>query len=385
MMTINLGNGFMDVIRGHDVVTGWMGHGKKMGLPNGRYSFEWRQQPPISDVYSLLVKCGCTQDQVMDSLIARYLPFKFFRVGHLSKMELVYGFIGPRGSGKTAGAVGVIVLDYLLDGFKCWSNVPISVRVCYKDAERIYASEPLEKLNLMKLNEDFRNGVVLVDECNMEVAEATRSMSSANLGFSYALQQIRKRHLHVIWTAQSERWVDNRLRWQTDFYISCRDAFLKHSYNSHGLGEMSTWRVMDVSGITGFEPPGSIFDHKWLEEFTVWQGAVMTKLFWDAYDTSLLQGKEDYRQAYKRSLKEDAAAARTVELPPPGQDYAKSLVNLLGDAEMFYADELWQTNGITDRATQTLVGAELARQGWKKKRQGDGRYYYQRVLTEAVT
>ena len=228
MMTINLAKGFFNSIKGHNVLKV---NFNDLVYPSTRYKFLVREHekdlPDISETYQLCIIAGMDEKQIINTLIRLYFPLKFFNVGSYENMALVIGLIGQRGTGKTAGAVEITSCDYLLRDKPVLSNVPIEIRVVYKDAEKIFRSIPLEELDMLDLTMDYGGGCVLYDEVNMEAAESTRFSSSANLQFSYAIQQIRKRQLSLIWTCQGWNWIDNRLRWQTDFVMACRDASLE--------------------------------------------------------------------------------------------------------------------------------------------------------------
>ena len=380
MLTINLGKGGFHVIDGHktDHV-----EFRDAQLPVMRYEFNrdahMSKLPPIADVYDVLMNGDFAPERVLAKLIQRYLPVRLFRVGHFSRMPIVLGFIGQRGAGKTVGAVGTAVLDWLLRSEPVWSNVDISVRVVYKELEHIFRSQPLDRLDLLDLTAGYKGGVVLVDEVNMEGAEATRSMAGANLQFANVLQQVRKRQLSVIWTCQGWHWIDNRLRWQSDWVINCRDAFLGGDYDSHAIGEKSAWRVYDLSGLSGKFDADFEMSHRWLNDYVVWEGAFRSKTFWDAYNTEQLQGQQDYIGEYKRAKKYELVELRsglTKERNMPYTVYAKQL----HDSGTLFIDalEVWAANGaVGNRGVQTALGMAL-KPYFDKRRGGDGEYFYVR-------
>jgi len=301
---------------------------------------------------------------------------RLFRVGDYENLPLCLGFVGSRGSGKTAGAVATVCLDFLFRGLPAYSNVPIAVRVKYKDAEKLFQSEPLNKLNMLDLSEGYQNGVVLLDEVNMEAGDATRATSGANLALSYAVQQIRKRQLSLIWTCQGFMWVDNRLRWQLDYCIVCADTYLTKKDSAKYIGEKSTWRSHDLSGITGSYDFDYTLKHKWVSDFKVWQGDVYVRPWWFVYNTWELLGQEDYVAAYRenKALK----ASRTYELPEGWQLPEDVLASQLKEAGVvrIYASEIWKANDIeNDRSARTKVGRAMKRAGYVRRRDSQGYYY----------
>lgn len=330
--------------------------------------------PDIELVYQQLRGDGKDEADIIQDLIDIYLKVKIFRAGHFNKLQLVLGLIGPRGSGKTVGMVAIGSLEWLLRGEQVWSNVPFAIKVTYGDCKRVYSSMPLEQLDLLDLAGGLRGGLAIVDEANMTFAEAGRAMSGANLDFGYAIQQLRKRGLSVIWTCQGWGWIDNRLRWQTDLVISCRDSFLTDSH-SEGIGARSKWIVSDLSSMTGQFGSDYAESHRFISQFEVWRGEFWNKPFWAAYDTDQLQGGEGYVQQYKlaKAGKTKQFEKQLVEARQrPEQEIVAGLLEQ-GITE-FYSSELWQKYGITDRRTQTIIGT-LLKDYFDKKETRQGSLY----------
>lgn len=352
-------------------------------LPIARYGFVPRKDlPPIAEIYGELTKVHASQAVIMKNLIALYLPFRLFRVREFARLALVIGFIGHRGAGKSVGAVMVACLDWLIRGEPVWSNLPIKVRVRYQDSEVTFESIPIDTLDLFSM-ETYSSGCVLIDEINMTAAESSRFMSSANLEFSYKLQQIRKKNLSMIWTCQGWAWVDPRTRWQTDYVVNCRDAF--HSRQSSCPGDKSGWTVFELSGLGGsfnFEYEQS---HKFLTDFKIWEGFVWNRPWWGAYSTEKLQGKENYITAYKANSK-SVAAGRKLELAEsteaPYRDYVAALV--ASGRTTFYADAFWEENAITTVGQKVAMGKELSK-FFTRRRDTKGRRFYQLKNKEKET
>lgn len=331
--------------------------------------------PDIELVYRQLVCEGKTEENIIQTLLCLYLPIKVFRLGPFERMQLVIGFVGSRGSGKSCGMAAIAILEWLLRGQRVWSNMPIGIKVKYGDCQKVFTSEPLEQLDLLDLEGGLYGGLAVVDEANMSVAEANRASSSANLDFSYAIQQIRKRGLSVLWTCQGFGWVDNRLRWQTDFVVTCRDEYLINAHPD-GLGARSEWRVSDLSGMTGRFGPDYALDHRYINQFEVARVIFRNKPFWGSYDTGLLQGSESYIRKYKLAK---AGQTREFEhqLVEARQKPAQGIVNSLLEQgiEEFLARDLWEKYGITDnRPMQTQIGS-LLQEYYEKKPSREGNLY----------
>jgi len=374
MLEIQLNKGYFISKAGHRVVTVPL---RSVQLPI-LYDYDLERGlarlPEIDEVYQHLVTEGKSADSIIQDLIDLYLPVKIFRAGHFNRLQLVLGYIGPRGSGKTCGMVAVGSLEWLLRGEPVWSNVPFAIKVTYGDCKRVYSSMPLEQLDMLDLEGGLTGGLAVVDETNMTFAEANRATSSANLDFGYAIQQIRKRGLSVIWSCQGWGWVDNRLRWQTDLVVSCRDTFLKDPHPD-GIGARSEWIVSDLSAMTGRFDSDYAEAHRYISQYEVWRGTFKNKPFWAAYDTGQLQGGQGYIQQYKLA-KAGKTKVFEQKLLEARQKPAQGIVdNILqqGIAE-FWASELWQQYGITDRSTQTQVGS-LLKPFYDKKETRQGNLY----------
>lgn len=213
------------------------------------------------------------------------LPSPIFSIKadrHLRNQSIIIGLIGPRGGGKSVGGARLTILDYMLKGYEVWSNMEIGLNLRLNGNSRGIMSKPLNKLELSELDTVYSNGLLFVDEVNAYIADARRAMSEESLAFSYILQEIRKRKLNIIWTAQSEAHCDERLRWQTDIYIVCNDVSV--TKRNCGIGELSMWKAYDAHGlVTGQLNKNPIF----------YEGIIWNKPWWNSFDTWKLQGTEE--------------------------------------------------------------------------------------------
>ena len=214
---------------------------------------------------------------------------------HLKKQSIIIGLIGPRGGGKSVGGARLTILDYMLAGYNVWSNMEIGVNVQMNSHTKELRSKSLNKLELGELDAVYNNGLLFVDEVNAYIADARRSMSEESLAFSYILQQIRKRKLNIIWTAQSEAHCDERLRWQTDIYIVCNDVSV--TKRNCGIGELSSWKAYDVHGlVTGQLNKNPVF----------YQGVIWNKPWWNSFSTWKLQGADEIDNKLEETANEIA-------------------------------------------------------------------------------
>ena len=392
MMTINLAKGFFNVIKGHEVLKV---NFNDFEYPSTRYKFLVKEHesnlPDISETYHICLDAGMDESQVIDTLIRLYFPLRFFNVGNYKNIALVIGLIGMRGTGKTAGAVEIVSCDYLLRDKPVWSNVPIEIRVVYKDAEKIFQSIPLEELDMLDITMDYGDGCVFYDEVNMEAAESTRFSSSANLQFSYAVQQIRKRKLSLIWTCQGWNWIDNRLRWQTDFVVACRDASLEKNKRNNLIGDTSIWRIHDLSGTSGKFNYDFELKHRYLTDYLVWIGYVWMRPWWESYNTEQLQGQENYVRSYKvRTEQQRRLEADKLPEPvnnnslnedlPEVSDTLSTLVDTYVSigATKIYCHAVWERIGSNSRSIQVKIGKLFKERNFNRKRDSKGDYYWEK-------
>lgn len=361
MITLGIGEGFVNVIDGHDVLK--VHFNRQMPIGRQFDKDPWDELPPIRETYAWCMEHHLSGERTIDFLLKVYHIYRHFRIGHLAKMPLVICFVGNRGSGKSAGAVHTAILDFMLCGYRVWSNLDIGVRVVYKDAEKIFRTEDLNKANLLDLDGTYEHGLIFLDEVNITLSESRRSMSNMNLNFNYAAQQIRKRDLSMIMTLQNETWLDSRLRWQVDLFVKCEDAFFTHSYGSQCIGDKSKWKIYDYSGVTGVPR-----DENWV----IGQCGVWNRPFWKAYDSFKTQSHEDPKAIFD--------AQRTASIQGR-EDEADSLANQLCSLGFARIDceEVWGQLKLTDkeRDLKIAIGANLARRGVIKRRGTDNKYFYE--------
>lgn len=213
-------------------------------------------------------------------------PYSIRNNRTLLHKSLVIGFIGLRGSGKSVGATRMLILDYMLRGYRVWSNMPIEFTQIVNGKEILRKSDDIEKIKMLSLDEDYKDGVIFFDEANIEFFEAYRSMSKDNLSGSYMMQQLRHRGLSAIWTAQHETHVDTRLRFQTDIFIKCADISMMPEHNHCTPGAYSAWDLIDSSGVTGQSTTNKGIVQPF-RKLTIWN-----QPWWNCYDTRTMQKKE---------------------------------------------------------------------------------------------
>ena len=200
-------------------------------------------------------------------------------------------------------------------------------------------SQPLDRLTLEELDEVYSNGIIYCDEVNL-MMEARRSMSHENLMLGYVLQELRKRRLTIIWSAQSEMHCDDRLRFQSDIIIACSDAAITNP--KCGIGELSTWKAYDFSGIVKGKA------HTSTKDMLFYEGIESNKPFWNTYNSWELQ---DVIQPARTDARQEEA-----------ERIAEEIAGEMNDGTIrLHRRDLWKRYGLLpDRGMQIRIGKILS-------------------------
>lgn len=347
---------------------------------------DYNMLPEPDEVYNLCIEAGMDEEQVIDTMLSIFHFKRLFKNGYLRELSLVFGFIGPRGSGKSVGAAALSILDFLLDGKSVWSNMPIEVNVIYRDCSKVFRSQPLDKAVLMDLNDfetQYSDGLVMIDELNIEIGDSRRSMSNQMLWFDFMLQEVRKRRMNVCYQLQAEDWSGSRTRWQTDFYISCRDySILKGKPKRNDIGRFSRWRIHDMSGVVTGEVKYSdrykhIVDH--FNEIKFWNTP-----FWNTYNTGQFQKYEKFDPS---KVNRDNGNEQDRIYSIDGESFARltagysvlpelvlNIINL-GQTKIS-RNQIWEILHVDDHSEKTRIGQLLKSLGCESTRGSDGERGY---------
>lgn len=317
--------------------------------------------PSPETIYYMLLKRGCNGEEIIDAMLRLYHRYRNFKVDYLAESELTLGFIGYRGTGKSASIAKVVGEDFLLAGKRAWSNMPINIKVVYKDAAKTFSTQELPKLKLLQGDEQFKNGVVVLDEVNMEVAEASRFMSNTNLEFTNQIQQIRKKGLDVIWSAQNWNSIDARLRWQSDFIVLCSCD------RPENRGIISHWRVMDSTGLSGKLDFETELRSHYLMDKIVNQGNAYIRPWWFAYETKKLQGQSAYNRKELEKQDEDNIGDVSLADTTLSKAYLNDAIKYIRDGVFeVIKKEYYKLKGIEeDHSKQISAGRAFKAAGWK--------------------
>ena len=113
-------------------------------------------------------------------------------------------YLGRRGAGKSL-TMTKDAYQYYKDGWTVYSNIDLN-----------FPHEFMSNEDILKIGDgDLENVILVIDEIQILV-DSRRSPSKANLDFSHFIQQIRKRHIIILCTAQYGGTVDVRLRQHVD-------------------------------------------------------------------------------------------------------------------------------------------------------------------------
>jgi len=364
MLKVGIGQGVLDFVDPKGVTENWYDD-TICPMGSRKYNSEVvKGLPPVDVLYQLMIKQGYSGERIIDELLFLYHRYRNFKLDYLADSELMIGIIGYRGTGKSASIVKIACEDFLLAGKRVWSNMPISIEVTYKEAHKKFESETVPKLKFLEGDDSIRDGLLIWDEANLEVAEATRFMAATNLEMAKQLQQIRKKGIDIIWSAQSWNTVDARMRWQSDYIILCSCTKPEHK------GILSYWRVMDSTGLSGkldFEL--EMRSHYMLDKI-VREGNAYIRPWWFAYDTGRLQGQDPYS---KKGLEKEEEMARVLKYTTPIQmspelKLAQQYKDTNGD-ERIYCQQVFEANEVgNDRARQVAIGVAFHTVGYIKKR-----------------
>ncbi|MFC2060615.1 hypothetical protein ACFLTZ_05980 [Chloroflexota bacterium] len=174
---------------------------------------------------------------------------------------LVVGTIGERGGGKSGSDAVLAMVDHMIFGKKCFSNMAIKCDVGVDDETARgyglntggivrYESLPLDKNALLKLDEAYKHSCILIEEINVQYSNIRRFMSNTNVDFNEVCQQMRKWEASLLYNVIDEMFVDPQLRTLTDIFIKTHDTAFDadNMRNKKARGLDFMWEVYPLSG-----------------------------------------------------------------------------------------------------------------------------------------
>lgn len=296
-----------------------------------------------------------THDDVLRLIPQHYIDSIFLRP-HLDR-ELAIGTIGDRGGGKSATDAVIGAVSFMLAGKPVWSNMKIQCDIEVEDevarehglnygGVAHYESIPLEKSALLKLDETYRGGCLVIEEINVQYSNVRRFMSNTNVDFNEVCQQLRKFKTSLIYNVIDEMFIDSQLRALTDIFILTYDtAFDLDSLAAHKQAGIDfKWKIYPMSGYLAGEQGKYSVTHKPLPpvyfHFERWRGI---------YDSLKHQEKGLYSQSTKERNK-----ALAMEITSESSDDMRETMNKWG-----WLAEKAQL--IKNMGIETLTGGEIAK------------------------
>jgi hypothetical protein len=323
----------------------------------------------------------------LEDIIQFELP-PLFRHQHLNR-DLIVGWVGPRGGGKSISGGLELVMDYGLQGEPTWSNAKVKATFDVDDrtaagyglrgGQAVFEAGPLDKYKLLKFSPEYRGGAFFTHEINIWLADARRSMSNLNLEAVDIGQELRKLESAWIYDCIHEMFVDVRLRDFTDIFVQTRDTALtaEGMARKQPQGHEFEWYIYPMTGklngVTYAEtgrPIGPIY--------------VKGKQLWGLVDTMKRERREKYPEAAPGG---EPPGFELGEPPDITERYSKwgflaeAILRLhnAGYTEI-HSQELWEYVGLRDRGLSSAeAGKQLAALGVRYGRAAPkemGGFYY---------
>ena len=338
-----------------------------------------------------------TKEDVLKLIIIKMINrgnYLFYKP-HL-KREYVLGTVGDRGGGKSGSDAVISIVDFMLRGKPVWSNMLIEYDILVDDElaqqEGLnsgglvhYESLPIEKDKLLKLDETYRKGCLVIEEINVQFSNVRRFMSNTNIESNELYQQLRKFETSLIYNVIDEMFVDPQLRALTDIFIRTYDtAFDLDSLLRHKKPGLDfCWQVYSYSGYLNGEQARYALTHKSSKcffKFAPWHGV---------YDSMQHQIKGVY------SLnKREKEAAEKQKLLVESSDEMEDTVNewqwLIDNVrrlknsgiEYLEASQLWQVLEVVEHGyTPNYMGKILPGFGIKRHHQNKFGEWVHRIET----
>lgn len=280
--------------------------------------------------------------------------------------SLIIGFSGPRGGSKTASLAYAAIKARTL-GLPVWSNFHIEFDLVRRNGQKERLTvDPLDFQKLYTLDESIQGGLIVIDEYqeySNQWASAKNELQNAFWG------QIRKNDLSFYYTSKVIRWVNNRVRYETDLEMECHDVWYTADSDyteKHDKGENSFWRPYDLSGkITGRmwkegDPPSSPDIRFYI------------KPLWGSYNT---QKKIDVFEAHA-GVTMDLQKHVITNKPSSVLDLEairKNTVALFERQDYILVPEYWRKMGVESRKDKTLITSYFSDWGVEYKAKAGGK------------
>lgn len=192
---------------------------------------------------------------------------------------------------------GTTLINNHMLGWKCFANFHVSFAEAFHENIAEFIST---------FPDELAQSVLLVDE-TPAVANSRRSMSSLNLMISLFMEQLRKRKVHLFYTAQNPLRIDRSIYWQTDVAIDCKASPKGRSVELKLYDQWGAWKD---NGATG--------PAEWPPERPPDAGVHITRAerFWDFYDTEEIVLPTEYFKRQREVQKQNGLISNEPYLDP---------------------------------------------------------------------
>ena len=235
-----------------------MVNGRELNLKRKGIKVLQTQEVPLVDE----TKKAKTKEDNLKRIVALHFEYILYHE-HINR-EAVIGVIGDRGGGKSAASATWGLINFMLDDKPVWSNMDISFGIKVDDEIAreltdgrlktgglvVYKSLPLDKTALLRLDDTYRDGCLVIEEINVQFANARRFMANTNIDFNQVCQQLRKFNTSLIYNVIDEMFVDVQLRSLTDVFIKTHDKAFEINNLIHRTekGNDFSWKVYPWTG-----------------------------------------------------------------------------------------------------------------------------------------
>jgi hypothetical protein len=248
----------------------------------------------------------------------------------------------------------------------------------------ILQSLPLDWNLLYKMDAGLANGAVVIDELQY-FGDSRKSGSVKNQILNSVIMQVRKRQLDFYYSVKNLRWIDVRLRFETDFEFACEDAHRLYPAQAPNKGEIIIWKFRELSGIlTGHSWDDPRVETDWDKSY-FGQSRREQKIqftgfpFWFIYNTKDVVSLEDAFTKVRLDLTERVISDK----PQKQAEFVDILKQTIVDFKAAGVKEIDCSQfaaGISDcvgrNITPREIGKYRGRIGLEKKKRHDGSYYY---------
>lgn len=286
-------------------------------------------------------------------------------------------YTGFRGAGKTF-SLAYIGAKGLANNQQVFCNFNIEFNLMMPDKTiRHCQSHPLDQDALYRLDESLSNGIVLISEFQY-FADSRRSMTLNNRLIDAIIAQVRKRQLFFAYDVKDMGWIDNRIRYETDVEVRCKDAYYTNWGHENGInekGEVIFWQPQDLSGMwTGVDT-----EHRNYYDMPVHPMYIRVKHLRGIYDTEeiidyidAMAGIEIHQP--KRRINAGGEEAEALAMQQR-QQMVGSILKAFNVKSVWLDMDLWKHLGLEDQNTRRKYGAIMKSLGVTKKQDKHGYYY----------